>query len=68
MPNNRCGVSTNIRRRTASSGVQSNSKSSKWPSTGMTTAQKQAMMAKNHVKMMCKSQAVKMGAKATPPM
>ena len=37
-------------------------------STGMTPARKQAMMAKNHVKMMCKSQAVKMGAKPTPPM
>ena len=37
-------------------------------SAGMTPAQKQAMMAKNHVKMMCKSDAVKMGAKPTSPM
>ncbi|MGB8910015.1 MAG: hypothetical protein WCC84_14815 [Candidatus Cybelea sp.] len=39
-------------------------------SAGMTPAQKQAMMAKNHVKMMCKSQATAMGAKemAKPPM
>lgn len=37
---------------------------------GMTADQKQAMMAKNHVKMMCKSQATAMGAKpmAKPPM
>lgn len=32
-------------------------------SAGMSSAQKQAMMAKNHVKMMCKSQATAMGAK-----
>lgn len=32
-------------------------------SSGMTQSQKQAMMAKNHVKMMCKSQADAMGAK-----
>ncbi|MBV9719832.1 MAG: hypothetical protein JOZ77_10965 [Candidatus Eremiobacteraeota bacterium] len=39
-------------------------------SSGMTPAQKQAMMAKNHVKLMCKSQATAMGAKmmASPPM
>ncbi|HEY6449444.1 MAG TPA: hypothetical protein VIX60_02030 [Candidatus Cybelea sp.] len=39
-------------------------------SAGMTSAQKQAMMAKNHVKMMCKSQATAMGAKmmTSPPM
>lgn len=39
-------------------------------SAGMTPAQKQAMMEKNHVKMMCKSQANAMGAKemAKPPM
>ena len=39
--------------------------------SGMTAEQKQAMMAKNHVKMMCKSQATAMGAKmmaAKPPM
>ncbi|HEX4012763.1 MAG TPA: hypothetical protein VHX17_02600 [Candidatus Cybelea sp.] len=35
-------------------------------SAGMTQAQKQAMMTKNHVKMMCKSQATAMGAKPTP--
>jgi hypothetical protein len=29
----------------------------------MTQSEKQAMMAKNHVKMMCKSQAAAMGAK-----
>jgi hypothetical protein len=36
----------------------------------MTPAQKQAMMAKNHAKMMCKSQATAMGAKpmTKPPM
>lgn len=39
-------------------------------SAGMTAAQKQAMMTKNHIKMMCKSQATAMGAKmmANPPM
>ena len=39
-------------------------------SAGMTTAQKQAMMTKNHIKMMCKSQATAMGAKmmTNPPM
>ncbi|MGA8097755.1 MAG: hypothetical protein WB810_03745 [Candidatus Cybelea sp.] len=39
-------------------------------SAGMTTTQKQAMMAKHHVKMMCKSQATAMGAKemTKPPM
>jgi hypothetical protein len=37
-------------------------------SSGMTPAQKQAMMAKNHVKLMCKSAAVKMGAKPAPSM
>ncbi len=37
-------------------------------STGMTAAQKQAIMTKNHVKMECKSQAVKICAKPTPPM
>lgn len=37
-------------------------------SSGMTMAQKKAMMSQNHVKMMCKSAAVKMGAKpAAPP-
>lgn len=37
---------------------------------GMTMAQKEAMMKKNNVKMMCKSQATAMGAKmmTTPPM
>jgi hypothetical protein len=37
---------------------------------GMTPEQKQAMMAKNHIKMMCKSQAAAMGAKemTKPPM
>ncbi|MGA8535374.1 MAG: hypothetical protein WB615_14800 [Candidatus Tumulicola sp.] len=37
---------------------------------GMSSAQKQAMMKKNNVKMMCKSQADSMGAKmmTTPPM
>ncbi len=37
---------------------------------GMTTAQKEAAMKKNNVKMMCKSQATAMGAKmmTTPPM
>lgn len=35
-------------------------------SAGLTPAQKQAMMAKNHVKLMCKSAAVKMGAKPAP--
>ena len=37
---------------------------------GMTADQKQAMMAKNHIKMMCKSQAMAMGAKemSKPPM
>jgi len=37
-------------------------------SAGMTPAQKKAMMTKNHVKLMCKSAAVKMGAKPAPPM
>ena len=39
-------------------------------SAGMTAAQKEAMMSTNHVKMMCKSHAVSMGAKpmASPPM
>lgn len=39
-------------------------------SAGMTPAQKQAMMKKNNVKMMCKSEATKMGAKpaTSPPM
>jgi hypothetical protein len=39
-------------------------------SAGMTAAEKQAMMTKNHVKMMCKSQATAMGAKEMikPPM
>ncbi|HEY1883003.1 MAG TPA: hypothetical protein VGG51_08180 [Candidatus Cybelea sp.] len=37
-------------------------------SAGMSQSQKQAMMAKNHVKMMCKSQATAMGAKPMPPM
>jgi hypothetical protein len=39
-------------------------------STGMTPMQKQAMMKKNNVKLMCKSQATSMGAKpmTTPPM
>lgn len=39
--------------------------------SGMTPEQKQAMMTKNHVKMMCQSQATAMGAKmmtAKPPM
>jgi hypothetical protein len=39
--------------------------------SGMTPEQRQAMMTKNHVKMMCKSQATAMGAKmmtAKPPM
>jgi hypothetical protein len=37
-------------------------------SAGMTPSQKAAMMQKNHVKLMCKSQATSMGAKAaTPP-
>lgn len=36
-------------------------------SAGMTSAQKQAMMTKNHVKMMCKSQATAMGAKMMKP-
>jgi hypothetical protein len=37
-------------------------------SAGMTPMQKQAMMKKNNVKLMCKSQATAMGAKmATPP-
>jgi hypothetical protein len=31
--------------------------------SGMSAAQKQAMMTKNHIKMMCKSQATAMGAK-----
>lgn len=37
---------------------------------GMSTAQKEAMMKKNHVKLMCKSQAAAMGAKmmTAPPM
>ncbi|HKU81678.1 MAG TPA: hypothetical protein VJP76_05865 [Candidatus Tumulicola sp.] len=37
-------------------------------SAGMTPAQKKAMMEKNHVKLMCKSAAVKMGAKPAPSM
>ncbi|HEX3370736.1 MAG TPA: hypothetical protein VGI19_10925 [Candidatus Cybelea sp.] len=37
-------------------------------SAGMSQSQKQAMMAKNHVKMMCKSQATAMGAKPMPSM
>ena len=39
-------------------------------SAGMTPTQKQAMMKKNNVKLMCKSQATSMGAKpmTTPPM
>lgn len=38
-------------------------------SAGMSMAQKQAMMKKNNVKMMCKSQAMSMGAKPmTAPM
>jgi hypothetical protein len=39
-------------------------------SAGLTPEQKQAMMKKNNVKLMCKSQAMSMGAKpmATPPM
>jgi hypothetical protein len=38
-------------------------------SAGMTMAQKQAMMKKNNVKLMCKSQAAAMGAKPmTSPM
>lgn len=39
-------------------------------SAGMTAAQKQAMMKKNNVKLMCKSQATAMGAKpmTAPPM
>jgi hypothetical protein len=37
-------------------------------SAGMTPSEKAAMMQKNHVKLMCKSQATAMGAKAaTPP-
>jgi hypothetical protein len=38
--------------------------------SGMSMAQKEAMMKKNNVKMMCKSQATAMGAKmmAPPPM
>ena len=37
-------------------------------SAGMTPSQKAAMMQKNHVKLMCKSQAMSMGAKmATAP-
>lgn len=37
-------------------------------SAGMTPSQKTAMMQQNHVKLMCKSQATAMGAKAmTPP-
>ncbi|HEY1654960.1 MAG TPA: hypothetical protein VGF86_07605 [Candidatus Tumulicola sp.] len=35
-------------------------------SAGMTMAQKEAMMKKNNVKMMCQSAAVKMGAKPAP--
>lgn len=34
---------------------------------GMSTAQKQAMMQKNNVKMMCKSKAMSMGAKPAKP-
>jgi hypothetical protein len=39
-------------------------------SANLTPTQKQAMMAKNHVKLMCKSQATAMGAKmmTKPPM
>lgn len=37
-------------------------------SAGMTPAQKQAMMKKNNVKLMCKSQATSMGAKPATPM
>jgi hypothetical protein len=39
-------------------------------SAGMSSMEKQAMMKKNNVKMMCKSQAMSMGAKpmASPPM
>ncbi len=38
-------------------------------SAGMTPMQKEAMMKKNNVKLMCKSQAVSMGAKpVAPPM
>lgn len=37
-------------------------------SAGMTSAQKQAMMKKNNVKLMCKSEATSMGAKPMPPM
>jgi hypothetical protein len=36
-------------------------------SAGMTAAQKQAMMKKNNVKLMCKSQATAMGAKMATP-
>jgi hypothetical protein len=36
-------------------------------SMGMSAAQKQAMMQKNHVKMMCKSKAMSMGAKPMKP-
>jgi hypothetical protein len=38
--------------------------------SGMSMAQKEAMMKKNNIKMMCKSQATAMGAKmmAAPPM
>ena len=35
-------------------------------SAGMSQSEKQAMMAKNHVKMMCKSEATAMGAKPMP--
>jgi hypothetical protein len=35
-------------------------------SAGLTPAQKQAMMKKNNVKLMCKSQATSMGAKPMP--
>jgi hypothetical protein len=39
-------------------------------SAGMSQSEKQAMMAKHHVKMMCKSEATAMGAKPmnSPPM
>jgi hypothetical protein len=36
-------------------------------SAGMTPAQKEAMMKKNNVKLMCKSQATGMGAKMATP-
>jgi hypothetical protein len=42
----------------------------KTETSGMSMAQKEAMMKKNNVKMMCKSQATAMGAKmmTKPPM